>query len=52
MTAEPKKEEIFLAKPPKNLKEMTREERRAWAAELHAKIVGAMAYKNPQSEEK
>ena len=41
--AEKSEQTIYLVKPPKSLKEMTREERREWASGLHQKLVSLRA---------
>jgi len=41
--AEKSEQKIYLVKPPKSLKEMTREERREWASGLHQKLVSLRA---------
>jgi hypothetical protein len=44
--------EIILIKPPRGLKDMTREERRAWAYELHQRLVAAVRADELNDKEK
>jgi hypothetical protein len=50
MTNQPKPQKIALVKAP-SLKDMTREQLRDWAYQLHAKLVAKMESKNTVDSE-
>jgi hypothetical protein len=50
MTNQPKPQKISLVKTP-SLKDMTDEQRREWAYQLHAKLVAKMESKNTVDSE-